>query len=94
MANQRDKNKRILGVYLDREVYHRLVKLARQKKTTVADMTRTHVERMVEKVILSPEDKLRIKKERAEFEAKQKARLSKKRTFSSRMDEMRRKLGE
>lgn len=93
MANQRDKNKRILGVYLERELYHRLIKMARQKKTTVAEMMRTHVERMTQNVVLTPEDKLRIKKERAEFEAKQKAALAKRRTFKSRMDDMRRKLG-
>jgi predicted anti-sigma-YlaC factor YlaD len=92
MANQRDKNKRILGVYLDRETYQRLGKLARSKKTTVADLTRMHVERMVEKVILTPEDKKRIKEERAQAEAKQKAALAKKRTFNSRMEQMRQKL--
>lgn len=94
MANQRDKNKRLLGVYLDREVYLRLNKLAQQKKTNVADLCRTHVERMVEKVILSPEDKKRIKEERAAFEARQKALLAKKRSFKSRMGDMRKKLEE
>lgn len=92
MANQRDKNKRILGVYLERDTYHRLVKLARQKKTTVAELTRMQVERVVEGVRLSPEDKLAIKKERIEFDAKQKERLAKKRTFKSRMSEMRERL--
>lgn len=94
MANQRDKNKRLLGVYIEREVYLRLNKLARQKKTNVADLCRLQVERMVEKVVLSPEDKKRIKEERAAFEARQKAMLAKKRSFKSRMDQMRRKLEE
>lgn len=92
MANQRDKNKRLLGVYIEREVYLRLSKLARQKKTNVADLCRTQVERMVEKVILSPEDKKRIKEERVAFEAQQKARLAKTRSFKSRMETMRQKL--
>lgn len=92
MANQRDKNKRILGVYLDRDVYQRLVKLATRKKTTVADLTRTQVERMVENVILTPEEKQRIKNERLEFEAKQKATLAKKRSFTSRMESMRKRI--
>lgn len=94
MANQRDKNKRLLGVYLDREVYLRLNKLARQKKTNVADLCRAQVERMTENVILSPEDKKRIKEERAAFEARQKVLLAKKRTFKSRMEGMRKKLEE
>lgn len=94
MANQRDRNKRILGVYMERETYQRLVKLARNKKTTVADLTRMQIERMVENVILSPEDKKRIKEERAAFEAKQKSMLAKKRSFKSRMETMRRKLEE
>jgi hypothetical protein len=92
MANQRDKNKRLLGVYIERDVYLRLSKLARQKKTNVADLCRTQVERMVEKVILSPEDKKRIKEESAEFDARQTARLAKKRTLKSRLEGMRRKL--
>lgn len=94
MANQRHKNKRLLGVYIEREVYLRLNKLAQQKKTNVADLCRTQVERMVEKVVLSPEDKKRIKEERAAFVARQKATLAKKRSFKSRMVSMRRKLEE
>ncbi|MEB3207998.1 MAG: hypothetical protein VKK63_03700 [Synechococcus sp.] len=68
------------------------MKLARQKKTTVADLTRMQIERMVDKVILSPEDKKRIKEERAAFQTKQKAMLAKKRSFKSRMENMRQKL--
>ena len=94
MANQRDKNKRLLGVYLDREVYLRLSKLAQRKKTNVADLCRTHVEHMVEKVVLTPEDRKRVKEERAAFEARQKALLAKKRSFKSRMGDMRKKLAE
>ena len=93
MANQRDKNKRLLGVYIERDVYLRLSKLAQQKKTNVADLCRTHVERLGEKVILSAEDRKRIKEERIAFEARQKAALAKKRTFGARMSEMRNKLG-
>lgn len=92
MANQRDKNKRLLGVYIERDVYLRLSKLAQQKKTNVADMCRTQVERMVEKVNLTAEDRKRIKEERAAFEARQKALLAKKRSFKNRMEEMRKKL--
>ena len=94
MANQRDKNKKLLGVYIDRETHTRLTKLARQKKTNIADLCRSHVERMVEQVIITPEDRKRIKEERAAFEARQKVTLAKKRTFSSRMSDMRKKLGE
>jgi predicted DNA-binding protein len=94
MANQRDKNKRILGVYMDRETYHRLSKLARAKKTTVADITRLQIERMVKDVELSVEDRTRIKKEKLEFAAKQKESLAKKRTFQARMAKVRRELEE
>jgi hypothetical protein len=86
MANQRDKNKRILGVYLDRETYYQLAKLAKRKKTNVADVVRTHVEKIVEGVTLSSEEKAAIKKERQGFEAKQKAILAKKRTFQNRLE--------
>ena len=94
MANQRDKNKKLLGVYIDRETHIRLTKLARQKKTNIADLCRSHVERMVEKVIITPDDRKRIKEERAAFEARQKTALAKKRTFGARMSEMRKQLGE
>lgn len=92
MANQRDKNKRLLGVYIERDVYLRLSKLAQQKKTNVADLCRTHVERMVEKVTLSAEDRKRIKEERTAFETRQQAALAKKRSFGARMSDMRKKL--
>jgi len=94
MANQRDKNKKLLGVYIDRETHIRLTKLARQKKTNIADLCRTHVERMVEKVTITPEDRKRIKEERAAFEARQKAILAKKRTFGARLQQKRRELEE
>jgi predicted DNA-binding protein len=86
MANQRDKNKRILGVYLDRETYQRLTKLAQRKKTNVADIVRTHVEKITEDVTLSPQERAEIKKERQEFEAKQKTKLSKERTLQKRLE--------
>lgn len=86
MANQRDKNKRILGVYLDRETYHRLTKLALRKKTNVADVIRTHVEKMVEDVTLSPQERAEIKKEQHDFEKKQKAKLAKQRTLQNRLE--------
>lgn len=92
MANQRDKNKRILGVYLERDTYLRLSKLAAEKKTTVADLTRMQIERIVQSVELSPEEKLKIKKDRIEFDKRQKAALAKKRTFQTRMQAMRDKL--
>jgi predicted DNA-binding protein len=86
MANQRDKNKRILGVYLDRETYHRLTKLAQRKKTNVADIVRTHVEKITEDVVLSPQERAEIKKERLDFEKKQQAKLAKERTLQNRLD--------
>jgi predicted DNA-binding protein len=86
MANQRDKNKRILGVYLDRETYQRLTKLAQRKKTNVADIVRTHVEKITEDVTLSPQERAEVKKERQDFEAKQKAKLSKERTLQNRLE--------
>jgi predicted DNA-binding protein len=86
MANQRDKNKRILGVYLDRETYQRLTKLAQRKKTNVADIVRTHVEKITEDVVLSPQERAEIKKERIDFEKKQQAKLAKERTLQNRLD--------
>ena len=92
MANQRDKNKRILGVYLERETYQRLAKLAARKKTNVADLVRTHVGKIVEGVHLTPEEKAAIKKERTQFEAKQKAKLTKERSLQSRLDRYKKNL--
>ena len=92
MANQRDINKKILGVYVDREIYQRVTKLARTKRTNVAELIRTHIERMVEGVQLTAEEKRQIKQERQKFEAKQKATLAKKRTFPARLQSMRNKL--
>jgi len=92
MANQRDKNKRILGVYLERETYQRLAKLAVRKKTNVADLIRTHVGDLVKGVQLTPEEKLAIKKERQQFEAQQKAKLAKERSLQSRLDKYKQSL--
>ncbi len=92
MANQRDKNKRILGVYMDREIYHRLAKLSRLKKTTVADLTRTEVQRLVKDVVLSEDEKLRIKNEKQSFILKQQTVLDRQRSFEARMDKARKDL--
>jgi hypothetical protein len=86
MANQRDKNKRILGVYLERETYQRLTKLAARKKTNVADLVRTHVGKIVEDVVLTPQERADIKKEQLDFEKKQKAKLAKERSLQNRLD--------
>lgn len=92
MANQRDKNKRILGVYLERETYQRLAKLAVRKKTNVADLVRTHLGKMVEDVILSPQERADIKKEQSDFEKRQKAKLAKERTLQNRLERYKRTL--
>jgi predicted DNA-binding protein len=92
MANQRDKNKRILGVYLDRETYLRLTKLAQRKSTNVADIVRTHVEKITEDVILSPQERAEIKKERHDFEKKQKAKLAKERSLQNRLERYKKNL--
>jgi hypothetical protein len=86
MANQRDKNKRILGVYLERETYQRLTKLAVRKKTNVADLVRSHLGKIVEDVVLSPQERAEIKKEQLDFEKKQKAKLAKERSLQNRLD--------
>jgi hypothetical protein len=86
MANQRDKNKRILGVYLERETYQQLNKLAIRKKTNLADLVRTHVVKLVEDIRLTPEEKSVIKKEQQQFEARQKSKLAKARSLQNRLD--------
>lgn len=92
MANQRDKNKRILGVYLERETYHQLTKFAKRKKTNVADIVRTHIEQMVDGVTLSPQERAEIKKEQHEFNARQKERLAKERSLQNRLERYKKNL--
>lgn len=92
MANQRDTNKRILGVYVSREDHAKLAKLAARKKITLAELMRLTLVKMVENVELGPQDKARIKEEKVGATKRQAQLLAKKRTLQSRLDAYRKKL--
>lgn len=92
MANQRDTNKRILGVYVTREDHAKLTKLAARKKITVAEMMRLTLAKMVENVDLAPQEKAKIKEERVHASKRQSQLLAKRRSLQARLDAYRKKL--
>jgi predicted DNA-binding protein len=93
MANQRDKNKKALGVYVEREDHRRLTKLAAQKNTTIADLIRAQVERLVSHVELTPDELSKIKKEQSEFIAHRSKKVGRTRSFSTRLQKFKEQLG-
>lgn len=92
MANQRDSNKKALGVYVEREDHKRLKKLAEAKNVTIADLIRMQVERLVSDVKLSESEIAQIRAEQAQFESDQQRRQTKSRSFRERMSKYTKKL--